>query len=187
MKLVAVTLAAAFAVGYLVGGRLSHLSELKLRFGSIAFLALLLQLIDAPGRWSLVLLLTSFVLLTAFTVANIRTTGFGVILVGVLMNFTVIAVNGGMPVARHAIVASDQAQTLLPLLRDGGAKHHLAGPDDRLGFLADVIAIPAPIRQAVSIGDVFTYGGVALVVVAAMRRRDRLPSGAVPEVARVQA
>jgi Family of unknown function (DUF5317) len=52
-------------------------------------------------------------------------------------------------------------------------KHHLASSDDRLLFLGDVIAIPQPVGQVISIGDVFTYAGVSVVIAAAMRRRER--------------
>ena len=187
MKLVALSLAIAVVVGYILGGRLSRLSELQLRWGPAALIGLLLQLINPPGRWPLAMLLTSFVLLTVFALANIKITGFAVILIGVILNFAVIAVNGGMPVARGAIIASGQADTLVPLGEHRGAKHHLAGPDDRLLFLGDVIAIPAPVYQVISIGDVFTYGGVALVVVAAMRRRaDAIPLPVSQEARRVE-
>jgi hypothetical protein len=43
-------------------------------------------------------------------------------------------------------------------------------------ILGDVIAIPQPIGQIVSLGDVLTYGGVAWVVVAGMRRRRTVDS-----------
>jgi energy-coupling factor transporter transmembrane protein EcfT len=187
MKLVALSLAIAIAVGYILGGRLSSLSELKPRYGSLALIGLLLQFVNPPGRWPFVMLVTSFVLLTVFVIANVRVVGFAAILAGVLLNFAVIAVNGGMPVARDAIVASGQSDTLAPLIDHGGVKHHLAGPDDRLLFLGDVIAVPSPVRQVISIGDVFTYGGVAMVVVSAMRRRIQpLPMRSATEAGRVQ-
>jgi hypothetical protein len=173
MKVVALILAIAVAVGYLLGGRLSQLSELHVRYAPVALLGLLFQLIDPPGRWPFAFLILSFVLLILVTVANLRTAGFALILIGIALNVTVIAVNAGMPVARNALVASDQADTLEPLVRHQGAKHHLAGSHDRLLFLGDVIAVPAPLRQVISVGDLFTYGGVAVVVVAAMRRRVR--------------
>ena len=66
---------------------------------------------------------------------------------------------------------SDQIQELEFLIEHGGAKHHLATEDDTLMFLADVIPLPSPIRQAVSAGDVVTYAGVAYVIVVGMRRR----------------
>jgi hypothetical protein len=183
MKLVALSLAIAAAVGYLLGGRLSRLSQMKLRWGPLALLGLMLQLVNPPGRWPLVMLLLSFVLLTVFTLVNIRIAGFALILAGVVMNFAVIAVNGGMPVERDAVIASGQAGTLTPLTEHRGVKHHLAGPDDRLLFLADMIALPAPVSQVISIGDIFTYGGVTIVIAASMRRREQTPHRApVPEV-----
>jgi hypothetical protein len=173
MGLVGLIIVAAVGLGHLSGGRLSRLSELPIRLGPLALLGLLLQLWNPPGRWSFVVLLSSFALLFVFTLTNRKIAGFGFITAGLILNLTVIALNGGMPVSRHALVASGQADTLLPLLADGGAKHHLATDDDRLLFLADVIAIPSPIRQAISVGDLLTYGGVAVVVVAGMRRRGR--------------
>jgi Family of unknown function (DUF5317) len=175
MKLVAIGLVLGVAVGYIRGGRLSRLSELKPRYAPLALAGLLLQMVNPPGSWPLVMLIGSFVLLTAFTLANIRIVGFAPILVGVVLNFAVIAINGGMPVDRDAIVASGQESTLAPLLEHRGVKHHLAGPDDRLLFLGDVIAVPAPVSKVISIGDLFTYGGMAVVIAGSMRRR-RSPS-----------
>ena len=43
---------------------------------------------------------------------------------------------------------------------DAYVKHHLAGPDERVLFLGDVIGLPPPVAQAISLGDIFTYGGV---------------------------
>jgi hypothetical protein len=175
MKLIALALVLGVAAGFARGGRLSRLSELRVRFAPLALLGLLLQLVNPPGRWPLAMLIASFVLLVVFIVANIRITGFALLLIGVSMNFAVIAVNGGMPVSREAVVASGQTDTLEGLTQHRGVKHHLAGPDDRLLILGDVIAIPPPIGLVISIGDVFTYAGVAVVIAAAMRRRERSP------------
>lgn len=173
MRLVGLIIVAAVGLGYVLGGRLSRLSELPIRLGPLALAGLLLQLWNPPGRWPYAVLLLSFALLFAFTLLNRRITGFALITAGLVLNVGVIVLNGGMPVSRHALVASDQRETLLPLLEDGGAKHHLATDDDRLLVLADVIPIPSPIRQVISVGDLFTYGGVGVVVVAGMRRRGR--------------
>jgi hypothetical protein len=172
MKLICGTLVLALVIGSLAGGRLSNLGGLRLRWGPLALVGFAMQLVNPPGRWPLVMLLGSFVLLTAFAIANLRLPGFALILAGVVMNFAVIAANGGMPVSREALIASGQADTLAGLLDDADryVKHHLASPDDRLLFLADVIPLPAPIAQVISVGDVFTYGGVGVVLVAGMRR-----------------
>jgi hypothetical protein len=156
--------------GRLAGGRMGNLTSLRLRWGPLALVALLLQVINPPGRWPLVMLLTSFVLLSVFAAVNLRIRGFLLIVVGVALNFTVIGVNEGMPVSGSALIASGQADTLGALTDDADSyvKHHLATADDRLLFLGDVIALPPPISQAFSVGDVFTYGGVAWVVIAGM-------------------
>jgi hypothetical protein len=184
MKLILGTLAVALAVGFLAGGRVANLSYLRIRWAPLALVGLTMQLINPPGRLPLAMLLGSFILLTVFAIANLRVAGFALILVGVAMNFTVIALNGGMPVSRQALVASGQADTAADLTNDADSyvKHHLADSDDSLLFLADVIALPPPIGQAISIGDIYTYGGVAVVIVAAMRRR---PAGAERSTMRV--
>jgi len=173
MKLVLATLVIAVLAGYLAGGRLSNLGSAGVRWPGAAVAGLALQLAPVPGRTlPLVLLFVSFALLAVFALANVRArvAGFPLILVGIALNFAVIAVNLGMPVTRQALEASNQMDTLAMLVHDGGAKHHLAGPDERLLFLGDVIAI-RPIEQAVSAGDLFTYAGVVWLVVAAMLGR----------------
>ncbi len=108
-------------------------------------------------------------LLIVFTVANIRVFGFPLILAGVLCNLLVIGANGGMPVSAHALEASDQGQFLGDLENNPYPKHHLATEDDLLRFLGDVIPVPTPVAQAISLGDILTYGGVGMVIVGAMR------------------
>lgn len=172
MRLVLVAFAVAIGLGYLLGGRLSWLSGLKVRLFPLALIGLSMQMAPVPGnRWPVYLLYASFVLLLAFAVVNRKVTGFAIITVGIILNFTVIAANGGMPVSKQSLVDSGQASTLSDLVHSGGAKHHLINPSDTLAFLADVFAIPAPVSQSVSLGDLFTYGGMIILIVAAMRRR----------------
>ena len=171
MAPVIITVVLAVGIGLLAGGRLSGLSAMRFRLVPAALAGLLLQFLVPPGIWQQVLLLASFLLLSAFAVANIKIPGFTLILAGIVMNFLVIGVNAGMPVPRWSLERSDQIQELEFLIEHGGAKHHLATEEDTLMFLADVIPLPSPIRQSVSAGDVVTYAGVAYVIVAGMRRR----------------
>ena len=170
MKLMAICMAAIVAVGYLRGGRLQNVSNLQLRWPGLALVGLALQFVTGPGDTvPLACLYLSFVLLIVFTVVNIRVFGFPLILAGVLCNLLVIGVNGGMPVSAHALEASDQGQFLGDLENNPYPKHHLATDDDLLRFLGDVIPLPTPIAQAISLGDILTYGGVGMVIVGAMR------------------
>ena len=173
MKLMLVTLALTVGAGYLLGGRLSNLAGLRIRWAPLAVIGFAMQLINPPGRWPLAMLLGSFVLLSVFTIANRRTPGFGLILIGVALNFLVIAANAGMPVSASALRASGQEETVGDLTdrADAYVKHHLAGPEDRVLVLGDVIGLPPPVGQAISVGDIFTYGGVAVVIAAGMRRK----------------
>jgi hypothetical protein len=174
MTFVLGTLILAALVGVAAGGRLARLATLRIRWVPVAVLALTLQAVSIPGRdWSLALLLASFGLLVAFAVRNLHDLpGFRLVLIGIVLNVFVIAVNGGMPVTREALDRSGQGGTLTSLLA-GGTKHHLAGPDDRVLLLADSIPI-APLHQIVSVGDLFTYAGVAWLVIAGTLGRDRV-------------
>jgi hypothetical protein len=173
MKLVLASFLIAVTIGYARGGRLAALGAMRLRWPGLAIVGLGLQILLWPGgSWPLLYLYVSFVVLATFAILNIRTTGFVLILAGIAMNFAVIVANEGMPVSRTAIVASGQASSIDELVENGGAKHHLATEDDHVRFLGDVIAIE-PLQQAVSIGDVFTYGGVMVLIAAAMGRRPR--------------
>jgi hypothetical protein len=174
MKLILIALIVALVVGWALGGRLLGLATLHFRWASLAVAGLALQFLTPSGEGLAdALLVLSFLLLAAFTILNRKVAGFALVLAGLFMNFLVIGVNHGMPVTRHALESSGQGELLADLIENGGAKHHLAGPDDRLLFLGDVIAIPSPVSQAVSAGDVVAYVGVGYVIVAGMLQRKR--------------
>ncbi len=172
MRLVLFAFPLAIGLGYLLGGRLRNLAELRFRHGWAGLVGVGLQILPVGGTGGSLILIASFVLLLFVAGANWRLPGFGLIVLGLCMNFLVIAVNEGMPVTAQALVASGQAGTLDDLQSAGGAKHHLATSEDHLLFLADRIAIPPPVRQAVSVGDVVAYAGAMWFVVAGMRRRE---------------
>jgi hypothetical protein len=171
VRLIAATLVLAVLVGAALGGRPARLSLADVRWRWAAVLGLVLQAFPWPAALEgleLPMLYVSFALLVVFAISNVRLRGFELIAVGLFLNFLVIVLNAGMPVSRQALIASDQLTSLDYLQRYGGAKHHLADADDRLTALGDVIAIPAPIAQAISVGDVFTYTGAALFLVLGM-------------------
>jgi Family of unknown function (DUF5317) len=184
MKLMALCMTAILVIGFLLGGRVRNLANLEIAWPWLALVGLALQFVTGPGSTvPLVCLYLSFALLIVFTIKNVRIFGFAVILAGVLCNLLVIGINGGMPVSKAALRGSDQGRFLGALENNPYPKHHLATDDDLLRFLGDVIPVPEPIAQAISVGDILTYGGVGLVVIGAMRgpsrRRQRVavPSG----------
>jgi hypothetical protein len=164
--------------GYLLGGRLRSFERLRLRWWGLAPLGLALQAIPLPDARQgtdllvrVVVLSCSFVLILLFAAINLRVAGMWLLFIGLALNFAVIALNGGMPVSREALVRSNQAEVLQVLERNEGAKHHLLTSDDDLTFLADVIPVAGPIKQVVSVGDVFVYSGLAWLIVSVMRGR----------------
>ncbi len=186
MLLIASVLVIAVLLGYLAGGRLRALEQLRLRWWGLAPLGLLMQLAPLPlhghtnKQISVGLLIASYPVLLAFVARNIRLPGLPLMFIGLAMNLLVIAVNDGMPVTRHALEASGQGNLLQDLIHHGGAKHHLAGPGDVLLPLADVTAIGPPVRQVVSAGDLVVYAGLVWLIVAVMRRRSRETEPAPP-------
>ena len=173
MRLVLFTFPLAILVGYLLGGRLGNLANTRFRSGWVGLVGVALQFLPIAGTLGYLALVGSLLLLLFVASANWRLPGFVLVLAGLWLNFVVITVNEGMPVTREAIVASGQADTIDDLHAAGGSKHHIATGDDTLLILADRIAIPGPVRQAVSVGDVVAYAGAMWFVIEGMRRRER--------------
>ena len=172
MKLILLVVTVATIVGLFLGGRFRFFPSIPLGWWSLAIAGVVLQFVPltgTPGYWAL---LGSFVLLLAFAALNIRAPGFILIMAGLFLNVIVIVANHGMPVTREALVRSGQEATLADLRANGGAKHHLAEGDATLLSLGDAIALPQPIGQAVSAGDVSVHLGVAWCIVASLRPRE---------------
>jgi hypothetical protein len=167
----------AIVVGLLAGGSIRRFGQLRLRWWALAPIGFALQGVPLPnGRHGGDLIIrmlvfgASYALLLAFALKNRRMAGVPVIVFGLLLNGLVVTANGGMPVSRSALVASGQGPVLHLLLEDEGAKHHLmrAG-EDLLTPLGDVIPVPQPIGQVISLGDIFVYAGLVWLIIAIMR------------------
>lgn len=177
MKLLLAVVLVSVYLGYLFGGRLHRLESLRPKWWGLVIAGLAIQFIPLPEGATgtdlfvrTAVLSLSYTLLVAFAAINVRMPGMVLVLIGLACNFAVIAVNGGMPASEEALVDSGQEDVLALLLEEEGAdKHHLLTDDDELTFLADVIAVPEPIGQAISVGDIFVYAGLIWLVLAVMR------------------
>lgn len=167
-----IVLFVAMSVAVLRGGRLTNLADIRLKMWWLLPLGFVMQgvaeLFD-PGIGFFVVL-TSYLPLLALMILNRDRSGLWLAGVGVLMNFTVMALNGGMPVLQGAIEVASGYAPGGPDLTDA-AKHTEMGPGTLLPFLADVI----PIRMAnqgsvISIGDVFLAVGLGRFLEAELRR-----------------
>jgi len=176
MKLLLAVVVLSVCLGYLFGGRLDRLEALRPRWWGLVILGLGIQFVPLPNGVSgtdlvirTAVLALSYSLLLTFALVNVRMPGMFLVVIGLACNMTVIVVNGGMPASAQALIDSGQEDVVAYVREQGADKHHLLTDDDRLTFLADVIAVPQPIGQAVSVGDILVYAGLTWLIVATMR------------------
>lgn len=163
-----IALLAAVIVVPITGGDYRRLDEIALVRWGLLFAGLGIQIamefLDFPeARWTdagLALLLLSYVCILGFCVSNLRTSGMGVIAIGIALNAFVIAINQGMPyespkgVGFHASV-----------------KHRPLEPSDRFTVLADTIPLGGPFHASISFGDLV----IAVGLVEVAYRNSRQP------------
>lgn len=171
MGLVVVTLAVALCAGKLLGGNLTRLAGLPWRGWPLLAAAFLVELTGAvtSGWWYPASLALCAVLVLAFLVRNRAVPGVALVCLGLLLNAAVVAANGAMPVSRPA--ATSVGVDLRAVAAGADPRHEIAGAGTRLARLGDVLPVPWPGRgEVASPGDAVTALGLALLVVAGMRR-----------------
>ncbi len=155
------------AVGFIRGGNLRNLTEIRVTSWwllPLGFLVLTASSYTPDGQDDLAvaLVLISYFPLLLFVWLNRDLPGMWIGGLGVLMNFTVIALNGGMPVLLAAAeIAGHEGELVL------NAKHVLLDTSTRLPFLADVLPLP---NTVLSLGDVMLAIGVWAFLEDQMRR-----------------
>ncbi len=175
MILIALCLALLLGLA-VVGGRVSNLASVDVKWGWLAPLAFLMQayLIFFPadragGLLSArsLLLAASHILLLAVVWRNRRLAGVKLIGLGLLLNFLVMVVNGGfMPITPEALVQigyDGNASQLETGYIVGRTKNVVAEPGDAaLWFLSDLLVIPRPfpIPAVLSVGDLLIVTGM---------------------------
>jgi len=186
----AIAVVVALLVPAATRGSYRRLLEVEWHWGILLFAGLALQIyLDYVGmprtRWHDIgfgLLIASYVLIIGFIGRNLVLRGMGVVLIGVLCNFVVIAANQGMPVDVPAAWANEEWM-------QPSVKHHPQQTDDRLRFLSDIIVLREPFDAVLSFGDLILAVGLADVAFhASRRRRPRSPVAVdpiAPEGARV--
>ncbi len=169
-------LAISLFIALIRGGRLSNLADIQLRLWWLLLLGFVIQaaasifaasaFVQAVGPW---FLLVSYIPLIVAVVANRARSGMWLAGVGILMNFTVIIANQGMPVLAESITAASDFTLQNPVIAD--FKHVPFDEHTRLGFLADVI----PMRifgqgHVISLGDVLLAIGLGRFLEAELRK-----------------
>jgi hypothetical protein len=180
MLWLAIVLFIALAMAVLRGGRLSNLGDIELRYWWLLMVALGLQVATTwlpDSSWAeglgLAMVLISYVLLMGLVLINRTRPGMWLAGLGVLMNFTVIAINGGMPVLAEAAEVASGFTITAPDL-SGSYKHVRLDSNSYLTALADVIPLRiAGIGQVISLGDVFLAVGLGRFLEHELRRPRR--------------
>jgi hypothetical protein len=180
MLWLAIVLFLSLTVAVLRGGRLSNLGDIELKAWWLLVVGFTLQ---AATNWlpdtswseglALAMVLTSFGLLMVLVVLNRSKPGMWLAGLGVLMNFTVIAINGGMPVLAGAAEVASGFTVSVPDF-SGSFKHVVLDESSNLTFFADVIPLRiAGIGQVISLGDVFLAVGLGWFLEHELRRPRR--------------
>jgi hypothetical protein len=173
------------AAGLLTGGRVRYLGDKTFDLWPLLLLGAFLQGIAQAGfasEHAHLLVASSFAMVAAFTAANLRYAGMGVVLVGLAMNITTITVNRGMPVQAEAIVNAGIVDDVEQAARlDFKAKRHLMTDDDTMYWLSDIVPVPVLGGTVLSFGDLVLAVGVIDLVANLLhpfprrRRHDDLP------------
>jgi hypothetical protein len=162
------------ALGLLLGGRLSALGDLRIRWAWLAIAGLGVQLVlfsplgeRLPDAAVPVAYVASTAAVLAVVLLNWRIPGFAIIALGAGLNLVAILANGGyMPADPAALAAAG-------LDPGSGATNSIVTDSPALCLLTDIFAIPSalPFANVFSVGDVIIGIGVLVAIVAAMRAR----------------
>lgn len=151
------------------GGGLRSLSAAALK-GETWLLGLLiaqmvaptLHLAGAAARVAFYVWLSTFPFMAGIAWINRKAPGMAVLGLGLLLNFAVIAANGGMPVFGVAVAAAGSAANAISIPASDFV-HTVGTAATRLPWLADVIPLSSPgwLRLVASPGDLLLYAGIA--------------------------
>ncbi len=180
MLWLAIVLFLALVIAMLRGGRLSNLGDIRLRAWWLLVIGVALQLgtrLLPEDEWAettgVAMVLLSFGLLLLMVILNRREPGMWLAGLGILMNFTVIAANGGMPVMREAAEVASGFTVSEPDI-SGSFNHVPLDEDSNLVFLADVIPLRlGTMGTVISLGDVLLAVGLGRFLEAELRRPRR--------------
>ena len=164
---------AGLVAGKILGGRLSGLATVKLRWPALAIAGLASQLVlfspavtRSIGDAGPPLYVASTALVLLFVLRNARIAGFPLVAVGAFSNLIAIVANGGY------MSASPAALEAAGLGSIEGYSNSRVVADPAVPLLTDIFAIPreVPLANVFSVGDVLIGVGIAVAIAWSMRR-----------------
>jgi hypothetical protein len=168
-------------LGYALGGRLSCLPGLRLRWLPLVYTALMIQLLIFPVLSENALLpwaveplhLLSYALLAAWIIRHLDRLPVVLLGAGAAANLAALLINGGrMPASANALQQAGLVEASARLLQDGTyANVVLMSAETRWNVLGDWLFLPAwiPLSTAFSIGDVLIMLALGWLIVKGMR------------------
>lgn len=168
-------------ISYLLGGRLKFILQRPLKHVWLATFGFLIQIIIFTdffasrynGTVSIVLHGISYVLIVFFIFINRKIPGILLIGIGVLLNATVIFLNGGyMPTSLESLKKTSIGKQLEILIQGSTINNSQAITENTiLPWLADIFYIPSwiPFSNVFSIGDVLIAIGVCVYLIRCMK------------------
>jgi hypothetical protein len=160
--------------GYLLGGRLDRLAEVRFRWAWLAIAGLVVQLLlfspwleDLDPTIGAVIYVASTAAVLVAVLRNWRIPGLALVAVGATANLAAIVANGGIMPTTEAAVAT------AGLGAEDGLSNSAVVADPSLPWLTDIFALPAwiPFANVFSVGDVLIGVGVAAAIALGMRGR----------------
>ena len=164
----------------LTGGKLGRLASLPIRWMWAGPLAILLQtvvvtIVPDGSHWVHALVYAgTYLIIGAFLWANRRIAGVPVIAAGTLLNSIAIMSNGGV------MPASVTAERLSGLRLGGGYHNSIVVAHPHLLFLGDIIPVPWPLPNVLSIGDCVVFAGLLVLLHRTCRAGAGAEAGATP-------
>jgi hypothetical protein len=162
------------AIGFLAGGRLSAIADLRFRWAPLVIAGFLAQVVlfsdavaERVGDLGPALYVGSTVLVVVAVLRNAAVPGMPLVALGAASNLAAIVANGGfMPASPAAMAALGKDA---PTIYSNSAV--VAQP--ALAPLTDIFALPPwlPFSNIFSVGDVILAAGVLVVIATAMRAR----------------
>lgn len=179
--MITISILLALVIGYARKGSIKNMGNHKIKHIYLTIFSLVLE-------WILFYLMTSYTL-TQGIVFGFIILQYGFIFLfifnnrheypiliaaaGIFLNFLVIATNSGaMPLSNKVLDLGGNSTKLELLLTGKILTYKIATPSTPLWFLGDMVYIPFPLKQFLSIGDIILFIGVMLCIQKLMLSSD---------------